>query len=135
VQGFCFGADEAEWGCEQIRKWGISTELAERITAVRQGWLQETDRAFWIISGARTCQQQLALRAAGRPATSCELSTHVSVPATGADLFIGGLPSPAIKATFGRLVVFAGLRWGGGSPVDDIGIPSDWNHVDLGPRR
>lgn len=27
-----------------------------------------------------------------------------------------------------------GLRWGGGGPVDDIGIPVDWNHLDLGPR-
>jgi len=40
-----------------------------------------------------------------------------------------------------------GLRWGGGSKSDgeavtkdgriilSAGIPSDWGHVDLGPRR
>ncbi len=118
-----------------IRKWGIEERLAGLLLLVRRQWLLETGRPFEIISGHRTCAEQLALKEIGRPATSCDLSTHVAFPSQGADLFLGGLPSPAIKATFGRIVVLTGLRWGGGSPVDGLGIPSDWNHVDRGPRQ
>jgi len=41
-----------------------------------------------------------------------------------------------MKAIWGRIAVMNGLRWGGGSrtSVEQAGIPSDWPHVDLGPR-
>lgn len=38
------------------------------------------------------------------------------------------------RVQFGLAANLAGLRWGGGSTVDDTGVPSDWNHLDLGPR-
>jgi len=39
-----------------------------------------------------------------------------------------------MKAIWGRIATFNGLRWGGGGAVDDGGIPLDWGHVDRGPR-
>lgn len=88
-----------------------------------------------IISGHRTKERQAELSKEGRPAAPDELSTHRSCPATGADLMPTVAITNAVKASLGAAAVAAGLRWGGGSPVDrSTGIPSDWNHVDLGPR-
>lgn len=88
-----------------------------------------------MISGYRTPEQQEELIREGRPAAPVELSTHTTCPATGADVRVATFPTDAIKATWGRIATEHGLRWGGGSPRDDRGIPSDWNHVDLGPRQ
>ena len=118
--------------CDLASWWGLSLELATRLVAFT---VLAGDLGLSIISGYRTCDEQTALGAAGRPAAPCGLSTHVSCPATGADLLTLPFPVVSVKARFlaeGRL---AGLRVGGGSPVDSLGIPSDWNHVDLGPRR
>jgi len=99
-----------------------------------------------IISGFRTEAEQAALEAAGAPTAADERSTHRSCPATGADVVPGavrGLSRP-VEVLFGEAAAKAGLRWGGGSKPRrlviggrDTGawIPSDWHHVDLGPRQ
>lgn len=114
----------------------IRVELAGRLQQMAADLtLGGDDLTVSIISGYRTPEQQEALRQAGRPAAHPDRSTHLACPATGADLRLSVTPTTAIKARFGQAAIRAGLRWGGGSPVDDNGIPSDWNHVDLGPRR
>jgi hypothetical protein len=122
--------------CVLVSSWGISYELAVKVAAVLEQAELELGRTARIISGFRTCEKQMELAAAGRPAVACGVSTHTSCPATGVDLSIGALPTNVMKATLGRIAVFHGLRWGGGSLIDpQTGIPSDWNHFDLGPRR
>jgi len=39
-----------------------------------------------------------------------------------------------MKHVWGRILFMNGLRWGGGSDLDDDFIPLDWPHVDRGPR-
>ena len=117
--------------CILTQRWGISLALADKL--LRFSALAG-DLGLMIISGYRTCEHQMALGRAGRPAAPCDVSTHVSCPATGADLFTTPTPVVSVKARFVAEATFAGLRVGGGSPVDDAGIPSDWNHVDLGRR-
>ncbi len=110
---------------------------------MRRVWLSARDyelqtggRRVWIISGYRTRGQQIDLGAAGRPAAADDVSTHRSCPATGVDISLGFLPSEFMKATWGRIALVNGLRWGGGGPVNpDNLIPIDWPHVDRGPRR
>ena len=123
-----------------IKRWGISVPFAARLHQVLEHFRWETGLEIEVISGFRTIEEQNQLTRDGRPtALSPYLSTHTSCPATGADIRIGGPlyhVVPAVKATFGRLAVFYGLRWGGGSAIDSAtGIPSDWNHVDMGPRN
>lgn len=118
--------------CDLALRWGISEDLAVKL--VRFSGLAE-DLGLSIFSGARTCAEQTALKDQGRPAAPCHISTHVSCPATGADLLTTPVPVAAVKARFVAAGTMAGLRVGGGSPVDASGIPSDWRHVDLGPRR
>lgn len=122
--------------CNLAARWLISVELAYALEKIARQWEAETQRDLYILSGYRTAQDQLRLERQGRPAAPAECSTHTTCPATGADLWVGPLPTNAMKATFGRIVIeHGGLRWGGGSPPDpETGIPSDWNHVDLGPR-
>jgi uncharacterized protein YcbK (DUF882 family) len=107
----------------------------QRVVAAAEQIERETGRQVRIISGYRTVAEQRGLERQGRPTADPGVSTHTSCPATGVDLSLGFGVTRAEKATFGRIVVMHGLRWGGGSPVDDVGIPSDWNHVDVGPRR
>lgn len=95
---------------------------------------EENRRDVWIISGHRTKAEQAGLRRRGRPAARDERSTHRSCPATGLDISLGPLPVRIMKARWGVMVADVGLRWGGGGPVDDGGIPVDWGHVDQGPR-
>lgn len=127
--------------CEIARRWLVSDELAAKLSAAMRQWERETNLTIEVISGYRTDAAQSALTRAGRPtALSNDLSTHRTCPATGADIRIGGSPlfhvTPLMKARWGRIAVETGLRWGGGSSIDPTtGIPSDWNHVDLGPRR
>lgn len=118
------------------KDWGVSSELAVRLSAALSQAERETGLEWTIISGYRSPERQEELRRQGRPTAPPGLSTHTTCPATGADVRVASFPSNALKATWGRIAVINGLRWGGGSPVDpETGIPSDWNHVDLGPRQ
>lgn len=88
-----------------------------------------------LISGFRTERSQNELRARGRPTADNDKSTHLSCPATGGDFRIA-LTDNSAKLAFGTAATSIGFRWGGGSPIDpETGIPSDWNHLDLGPRQ
>jgi len=122
--------------CELVAQMGVSGELAARVVRAALIFRSLTGHDFEAISGFRTCRQQEQLAARGRPAAPCDVSTHTSCPATGMDFRLGGLfGSDVVKSLFGSAAVQAGLRWGGGSPLDpETNIPSDWNHVDLGPR-
>lgn len=121
--------------CALASKWGISPELASRIV-----WMSgRIAGGLTIYSGARTEAQQNQLRSEGRPTAANNLSTHLACPATGADvrMSIGGANYiPEEKWQFGTAARIAGLRWGGSDdPTRDArGIPSDWNHLDLGRR-
>jgi len=95
---------------------------------------QHTRRPVWIISGYRTFLEQKRLGRSGRPAAPDELSTHRTCPATGVDISLGTLPRRDLKLFWGEMVQLQGLRWGGGSKLDENLIPSDWQHVDRGPR-
>ncbi len=105
-----------------------------RVVRVAFAFKNETGRDMKIISGHRSIEKQMELKRQGRPAADPLVSNHTSCPATAVDVRIGFAPTRVLKATLGRLAVAEGLRWGGGSPVDSGGIPSDWNHLDLGPR-
>lgn len=116
--------------CQLAVRWGISLELARRL----QQMAGDVPFSVSIISGARTAEAQDelgSLPACNTGARPC--STHTTCPATGADVWPGVAVVPAVKAHLGRAAVYAGLRWGGGSPIDpESGIPADWNHLDLG---
>jgi len=89
-----------------------------------------------IISGYRSPEKQRQLKYEGRPAAPVDLSTHTACPSQGADIWPGIAVTRVVQAQLGEAGVTSGLRWGGGSPVDpSTGIPSDWNHFDLGRRR
>jgi uncharacterized protein YcbK (DUF882 family) len=115
--------------------WKVSGETASRGALLLESLHAATGQRWQIISGFRTAGEQVRLSREGRPTAPVDLSNHTSCPATALDFRGPGIPTRAVKATFGRLALEAGFRWGGGSAVDDVGIPSDWNHVDLGPRR
>lgn len=119
--------------CELARVWTISIDLAVHLVQMAQRFHQATGHELFMRSGHRSCAEQLQLEQRGRPAAPCELSTHVICPAIGADLDMDGYPANALRVAFGDAAMQSGLRWGGGSPAEN-GIPSDWNHVDLGPR-
>lgn len=117
--------------CGLSSRWLISPTLAERLILAASF----LPFAISIISGHRSPEKQEALRREGRPTADVSRSTHTSCPATGADVWPAIAITRVVQATLGEALVRAGLRWGGGSPVDSGGIPSDWNHTDLGPRR
>lgn len=117
--------------CAVSSRWAITLELAYAL----RNMSGELPFRLKIISGYRTAEEQADLAAAGRPAAPDHLSTHRSCPATGVDVLPDIAVTNAVKATLGATAIRHGLRWGGGSPVDrQTGIPSDWNHLDLGPR-
>lgn len=120
--------------CTLANRWLVREDVMRKVSRLAARFYQETGRELWIISGYRTPSEQRELARQGRPAAAVDLSTHTSCPATGVDVSLGFAPTNVLKATFGRIAVEEGLRWGGGSPVNDVGIPSDWNHVDVGPR-
>lgn len=124
--------------CEEIvMEWMVTPEVAILFLLQRNLFRTQTGRDVSIISGARTCAEQERLGEQGRPTAPCDLSNHVVDPgclATALDLRVEGFPARAVKAELGRAGIEAGFRWGGGSPVED-GIPSDWNHFDLGPKN
>lgn len=116
--------------CKIAKNWLVAPEVISRVVAMAA----RLPFGISIISGFRTRGKQLDLAREGRPAADPDVSNHCSCPATAVDLRINGIePGPYEKALFGKAAVEVGLRWGGGSPAPD-GIPTDWNHVDLGPR-
>jgi len=121
--------------CELAHRWGVSLDVVQRVWLAARDFHTETGRQVWIISGFRTAEEQRRLSRQGRPTAPDDLSTHRSCPATGVDINLGARPSGFLKATWGRFTLIHGLRWGGGGKTDDGGIPLDWQHVDVGPRR
>ena len=112
----------------------LNTDLG-RVMRVAEEFEMETGRPMRIISGHRSIGKQLALKRQGRPAADPAVSNHTRCPAMAVDISIGLGATNVMKIIFGRTVVFNGLRWGGGSCIDrKTGIPSDWNHIDDGPR-
>jgi len=119
--------------CGFAGRHGLSYALAAGLFRMARG----LEFGIRIISGARTRAQQAEHQ------LDFDRSTHsnedrLGCPrlATGADLdpIIG--VTNIVKARMGVEALAAGLRWGGGAPIDDIGIPVDpeWRHVDLGAR-
>lgn len=123
--------DEA---CALADRWKLDWDLAAAVATVGALFRQETGQPFEVISGFRTRAEQEELIRSGRPAAPVHRSNHTVCPARAVDLWIGLAPTRPVKAILGRIAFEQGLRWGGGSPVDSGGIPSDWNHLDLGPR-
>jgi len=121
--------------CQLASTWAVSLDTIKRVQMAAEDFFTETGRQVWIISGFRTRTEQERLSRQGRPTAPDSLSTHRSCPATGVDVSLGALPSNFLKATWGRLTLVHGLRWGGGGSVAESGIPIDWQHVDVGPRR
>ena len=118
--------------CDLVERWTLEQELADRLTLMA-GMVPFPIQIF---SGFRTAAEQDQLREEGRPAAPNELSNHLACPSRAADVKPQIAAVPMVIAQLGSAAVHAGLRWGGGSPVDpETGIPSDWQHVDLGPRH
>ncbi len=120
--------------CALAIRWGVDPDTMSRVVLSAQQYTAETSLPVDIISGFRTKQEQLRLRTAGRPTAPDKLSTHRSCPATGVDVSLGLYPVGTQKWIWGRIVTLNGLRWGGGGPQDQDGMPLDWQHVDRGPR-
>ena len=117
--------------CVLADRWQVSQILAWNLVRMTR----RLEFGFSIISGYRTVGEQEALRAAGRPTAPAGTSTHTVCPAQGVDVWPSIAVTDVVKARLGEAAVSVGLRWGGGSPIDpETGIPSDWNHLDLGPR-
>ena len=120
--------------CALSVRWGLDLVFAERLLLSAQDMESETGRQVSIISGYRTRAEQRALRRSGRPAAADETSTHRSCPSTGADVSMGFGVVVTEKHIWGRILLMNGLRWGGGSLLDDDLTPTDWQHLDAGPR-
>jgi len=120
--------------CRLAQVWGVDEGVMEKIGTAADLFARFAGRPVYIISGFRTRREQSFLSRTGRPAAPDSLSTHRSCPATGVDISLG-VPVPSDLIRFwGELLELNGLRWGGGSPADDRGIPTDWQHADRGPR-
>ena len=127
--------------CDLVWRWRIDERLARKLIAMVRA-SEFAHIGLSIISGARTFEQQRQLELEGRPAADWHRTTHADRDlngcprlSTGVDVRPGLAAVPEVKVALGRAATFAGLRWGGGSSVDpQTGIPSDWNHLDLGPR-
>lgn len=115
--------------CAFQDRWMIAAVLADRLHCLAY----RLPFGLRIISGFRTLEAQQKLINEGKGA-ALDRSTHVTCPATGADVWPTVEPAGQIKLELGRVARLCGLRWGGGSAPDENGIPSDWNHLDLGPR-
>ena len=120
--------------CELARKWGVDLGTMSRLVLSAEDFQRETLGEASIISGWRTKREQETLGRSGRPAAPDNLSTHRSCPATGADIGFSRFLVTTEKHIWGRIVFMNGLRWGGGSELDDELIPLDWHHIDRGPR-
>ena len=120
--------------CDLALRWGLDFRFAEKLLLSAQDFEAETRAAVTILSGYRTKAEQDRLRKRGRPAAPDGISTHRSCPATGADVSLGFAATTTIKHIWGRILFMNGLRFGGGSSLDDDLLPTDWQHVDAGPR-
>ena len=117
--------------CDLATRWLLEERLADLLVVLSE----RVEFPISIISGYRSKDEQDSLRREGRPAAADDRSTHRQCPATGADVMPQIAITNYVKARLGAEAMFVGLRWGGGSPVDpETGIPSDWNHLDLGRR-
>lgn len=126
---------EDDW-CRLAHDWKLDARFAEKIVRFMEQFSFQTSFGIEVISGYRTREEQEQLRREGRPVAPDNLSTHRSCPATGADFRISMLGvTRDVKIEFGHIAHLSGLRWGGGSKLDDQGMPIDWNHLDLGPRN
>ena len=123
--------------CELAERWKVTLDTMERVMLSARDFEQEMGGIrVEIVSGWRSRDEQRRLNRQGRPTAPDALSTHRSCPATGVDISLGLLASEFMKATWGRITLIHGLRWGGGGPVDEKnGIPLDWPHIDRGPRN
>ncbi len=121
--------------CPLSERWGVAPDTMRRVLLAAEAFRIETGRDVWIISGWRTAAEQSRLSRQGRPTAPDALSTHRSCPATGVDVSLGLSPSGFLKVRWGHYSLVQGLRWGGGGAVDEAGIPLDWGHVDVGPRK
>ena len=120
--------------CSLAARWRISLDLATKLFRGSEILQQAGLGIPVIISGYRTVDEQEALRASGRPTAPPGRSTHTVCPATGADLWLSSASeSQGAKLAFVTTFESVGLRVGGGSPLDPSNLPTDWNHVDLGP--
>lgn len=121
--------------CALAQKWKVTLDTMERVALAAQDFAIETGgKKVWIVSGWRSAAEQRRLSRQGRPTAPDALSTHRTCPATGVDISLGFMPTNFMKAIWGRITLVHGLRWGGGGPVLESGIPVDWPHVDRGPR-
>jgi len=120
--------------CVLASTWRVEPDVMSRVFRAAELYQNFTRSPVWIISGYRSRFEQMQLSRTGRPTAPDELSTHRTCPATGLDISLGALPSREKKRFWGQMVESNGLRWGGGGPVDEGGIPLDWQHVDNGPR-
>lgn len=116
--------------CPFASVWGISIELATKLACMQMSF----PVGLVIFSGARTEAEQDALRDAGNLTADNDRSTHLARPATGADVRPNIAMDDVVAHAFGLAAVNAGMRWGGGSPMNERGIPSDRFHLDLGRR-
>lgn len=122
--------------CTLAGRWRVAPDTMQRVWFSAKDYELQTGKRVWIVSGYRTANEQFQLGRQGRPTARDDRSTHRSCPATGVDISLGLLPTEFEKATWGRITLVNGLRWGGGGPVDpDNFIPLDWGHVDRGPRQ
>ena len=120
--------------CELAEAWGVRPDIMQKAIRAADIYLMQTRSPVWIISGYRSWAEQQRLGKTGRPAAADEKSTHRTCPATGMDISLGSWVDRDKKVYWGQVVELVGLRWGGGSKVDEHGIPSDWQHIDAGPR-
>lgn len=121
--------------CVVAPMWRISLDLARRGHRVARRAEASGLGLLVIISGFRTCDQQADLEASGRPAASCDRSTHTWCPASGMDVWLSSAAeNRGVRLALLTMAEAEGLRVGGGGPVDAEGLPVDWNHWDLGPR-
>ena len=125
---------ESRW-CELARRWKVDPWVMQRVWLSAIDYENETAGAVWIISGHRTVAQQNELRRQGRPTADNDRSTHLSCPATGVDVSIAVAPVRAQIWIWGRIVRMNGLRWGGDSKLHEAGYPTDFGHIDKGPRQ
>lgn len=116
-------------------RWGLSGAIANKALAFGQCFTELTGSTLWIISGYRTQEEQAYLRERqGSMAAPEGRSTHTTSPATGFDIGFDFEPPKEHKAILGTCARCVGLRWGGGSSIDEDGFPIDWKHFDGGPR-
>jgi len=121
--------------CNLVLDWSLDPGFAEKIALVINRTEAEIGRPVRVISGFRTREkQQELINQPGVLAAPLDVSNHTLCPAHAVDVSLGAFPTRVQKALWGANLLFGGLRWGGGGPVDSGGIPIDWQHADDGPR-